>query len=201
MVTETKIPREKTIPNSEKNGEYGFYIACDDRSILNCVNAMLLSSGVVGLSDTEGRMHYLIDGRRGRNYAVQKVNENVLLLKERFREEDKMEDILISSAIDRVLSRNGFRSNLIGTQLIHFCLMCLYRDPELIKSVSKKLYPMIETPYKMSSQQIERNIRYSITKSDFHLGGILVMLRVMRDAVVDEVMRSYGRGESSADYR
>ncbi len=201
MVTETKIPREKTIPNPEKNGEYGFYIACDDRSILNCVNAMLLSSGVVGLSDTEGRMHYLIDGRRGRNYAVQKVNENVLLLKERFREEDKMEDILISSAIDRVLSRNGFRSNLIGTQLIHFCLMCLYRDPELIKSVSKKLYPMIETPYKMSSQQIERNIRYSITKSDFHLGGILVMLRVMRDAVVDEVMRSYGRGESSADYR
>ena len=201
MVTEMKIPREKTIPNPEKNGEYGFYIACDDRSILNCVNAMLLSSGVVGLSDTEGRMHYLIDGRRGRNYAVQKVNENVLLLKERFREEDKMEDILISSAIDRVLSRNGFRSNLIGTQLIHFCLMCLYRDPELIKSVSKKLYPMIETPYKMSSQQIERNIRYSITKSDFHLGGILVMLRVMRDAVVDEVMRSYGRGESSADYR
>lgn len=201
MVTETKIPREKTIPNPEKNGEYGFYIACDDRSILNCVNAMLLSSGVVGLSDTEGRMHYLIDGRRGRNYAVQKVNENVLLLKERFREEDKMEDILISSAIDRVLSRNGFRSNLIGTQLIHFCLMCLYRDPELIKSVSKKLYPMIETPYKMSSQQIERNIRYSITKSDFHLGGILVMLRVMRDEVVDEVMRSYGRGESSADYR
>lgn len=201
MVTETKIPREKTILNPEKNGEYGFYIACDDRSILNCVNAMLLSSGVVGLSDTEGRMHYLIDGRRGRNYAVQKVNENVLLLKERFREEDKMEDILISSAIDRVLSRNGFRSNLIGTQLIHFCLMCLYRDPELIKSVSKKLYPMIETPYKMSSQQIERNIRYSITKSDFHLGGILVMLRVMRDAVVDEVMRSYGRGESSADYR
>ena len=140
-------------------------------------------------------MHYLIDGRRGRNYAVQKVNENVLLLKERFQEEDKMEEILISSAIDRVLSRNGFRSNLIGTQLIHFCLMCLYRDPELIKSVSKRLYPMIETPYKMSSQQIERNIRYSIAKSDFNLGGILVMLRVLRDEVVDEVMRSYGRGE------
>ena len=195
MVTETKIPRGKQIPNPDEKGEYGFFIACDDRSILNCVNAMLLSSGVVGLSDTDGRMHYLIDGRRGRNYAVQKVNENVLLLNERFQEEDKMEDILVSRAIDRVLSRNGFRSNLIGTQLIHFCLMCLYRDPELIKSVSKRLYPMIETPYKMSSQQIERNIRYSITKSDFHLGGILVMLRVLRDAVVDEVMRSYGRGE------
>ena len=195
MVTETKIPRGKQIPNPDEKGEYGFFIACDDRSILNCVNAMLLSSGVVGLSDTDGRMHYLIDGRRGRNYAVQKVNENVLLLKERFQEEDKMEDILVSRAIDRVLSRNGFRSNLIGTQLIHCCLMCLYRDPELIKSVSKRLYPMIETPYKMSSQQIERNIRYSITKSDFHLGGILVMLRVLRDAVVDEVMRSYGRGE------
>ena len=195
MVTETKIPRGKQIPNPDEKGEYGFFIACDDRSILNCVNAMLLSSGVVGLSDTDGRMHYLIDGRRGRNYAVQKVNENVLLLKERFQEEDKMEDILVSRAIDRVLSRNGFRSNLIGTQLIHFCLMCLYRDPELIKSVSKRLYPMIETPYKMSSQQIERNIRYSITKSDFHLGGILVMLRVLRDAVVDEVMRSYGRGK------
>ena len=195
MATDMMIQREKKIPSPVDNGEYGFFIACDDRSILNCVNSMLLSSGVVGFSGTDGRMHYLIDGRRGRNYAVQKVNENVLLLKERFQEEDKMEEILISSAIDRVLSRNGFRSNLIGTQLIHFCLMCLYRDPELIKSVSKRLYPMIETPYKMSSQQIERNIRYSITKSDFHLGGILVMLRVMRDAVVDEVMRSYGRGE------
>ena len=46
MATDMMIQREKKIPSPVDNGEYGFFIACDDRSILNCVNSMLLSSGV-----------------------------------------------------------------------------------------------------------------------------------------------------------
>ena len=60
--------------------EFGFYIACDDRSILKCINSMLLDNGMVGLSDTEGKVHYLIDGRRGGNYVLGRVKEKVLTL-------------------------------------------------------------------------------------------------------------------------
>lgn len=175
--------------------ECGFYIACDDRSILNCVNAMLLNNGMVGLSDTEGKMHYLIDGRRGGNYVLQQVKNNVLTLKETVHQDVEYEAVLVRQVIDIVLNRYDFQVTLVGTQLIRFALEQLYQDSTLIKCVSKRLYIMVGEAFQMSVQQVERNIRYSIKKSKPIQGrsGIQAILRYLRDEIVEEVFERYGR--------
>lgn len=175
--------------------EYGFYIACDDRSILNCVNAMLLNHGMVGISDTDGKTHFLIDGRRGGNYVLQKVKENVLTLRETFRATGDYEDVLIQQAIERVLDRYVFPRTLMGTELIRFALGKLYKEPKLIKCVSKGLYVVVGEAYQISAQQVERNIRYAVKKSRTIPGtnGLQSVLRFLREEVVEEVMVQYGR--------
>ena len=175
--------------------EYGFYIACDDRSILNCVNAMLLNHGMVGISDTEGKTHFLIDGRRGGNYVLQQVKENVLTLRETFRATGDYEDVLIQQAIERVLDRYVFPRTLMGTELIRFALGKLYKEPKLIKCVSKGLYVVVGEAYQISAQQVERNIRYAVKKSRTIPGtnGLQSVLRFLREEVVEEVMVQYGR--------
>ncbi|MBQ0011977.1 MAG: hypothetical protein KBT07_04660 [Clostridiales bacterium] len=175
--------------------EYGFYIACDDRSILNCVNAMLLNHGMVGISDTDGKTHFLIDGRRGGNYVLQQVKENVLTLRETFRATGDYEDVLIQQAIERVLDRYVFPRTLMGTELIRFALGKLYKEPKLIKCVSKGLYVVVGEAYQISAQQVERNIRYAVKKSRTIPGtnGLQSVLRFLREEVVEEVMVQYGR--------
>lgn len=175
--------------------ECGFYIACDDRSILKCVNAMLLNNGMIGLSDTEGKMHYLIDGRRGGNYVLQQVQNNVLTLRETAQQNIEYETVLVRQAIDIVLNRYGFPMTLVGTQLVRYSLEKLYQDSTLIKCVSKRLYVMTGEAFQMSVQQVERNIRYSVKKSKPIPGtsGIQSTLRFLRDETVEEVLERYGR--------
>lgn len=197
------VARERTI--NRKDGkpsdlrrrarECGFYIACDDRSILNCVNAMLLNHGLIGLSDTDGKVHYLIDGRRGGNYVMQQVKENVLMLRETAQKNVEYEEVLVRQAIDSVLARYSFPLTLVGSQLVKESLVLLYDEPHLIKSVSKQLYVMVGERFQMSPQQVERNIRYSVKKSRPIPGvtGLQSLLRFLREEVVEEVVNRYGR--------
>ena len=71
------ISGERSSYKHKDPNEYGFYIACDDRAILNCVNSMLLNSGMVGISSADGKMHYLVDGRRGRDFAANQVKNQI----------------------------------------------------------------------------------------------------------------------------
>ena len=175
--------------------EYGFYIACDDRSILKCVNAMLLDSGMVGLSDTEGKIHYLIDGRRGGNYVLGRVKEKVLPLREPSPSESGYEDAIVYRAIDSVLERYGFIQTLTGTRILRFLLFALYREPKLQKSAAKCLYPLAKPEFQMSSAQVERNLRYAIRKSPKLKDEtrLILILRKLLDKTMEEVLERYGR--------
>ena len=191
----TSISEKKNLLNTHRSEECGFFIACDDRSILNCVNAMLLSSGMVGLSDTEGKIHYLIDGRRGGNYVLNQVKEKVLPLRESPAMDAGVEEAFIMSAIDDVIDRYDLPITLTGTQIIRRLLFRLYRDPKLLKCASKCLYPLVQPEFQMSPSQVERNIRYSIKKSRKlkEETRVLVVMRRLLDCTLDEVVSKYGR--------
>ncbi|MBP5492630.1 MAG: hypothetical protein J6Y08_07280 [Clostridiales bacterium] len=179
----------------KSSNEYGFYIACDDRAILNCVNTMLLSAGMVGLSDTEGKMHYLIDGRRGGNYVLDRVKTKVLTICEVPPEKARYEDALVFCAIDDVLQGFGMDPGLTGTQILRYLLYRLYQDPKLLKGVSKSLYPLADPVFQMSPVQVERNIRYAVRKSSKIDPGMRVvpLLRTLLDAVLEKVVDEFGR--------
>ena len=153
--------------------EFGFYIACDDRSILKCINSMLLDNGMVGLSDTEGKVHYLIDGRRGGNYVLGRVKEKV----------------------HSVMKRYGFMDTLSGTRILRYLLFRLYRDPKLLKSAVKCLYPLARAEFQMSPAQVERNLRYAIRKCPKlkEETRVIMILRKLHDKTMEEVLSRYGR--------
>lgn len=175
--------------------EFGFYIACDDRSILKCINAMLLDNGMVGLSDTDGKVHYLIDGRRGGNYVLGKVKEKVLTLREPTPSDSGYEDAIVYRVIDSVIEDYGFMETLSGTRILRYLLFRLYRDPKLLKSAVKCLYPLAKADFKMSPSQVERNLRYAIKKSAKlkEETRVIVVLRKLHDKTMEEVLSRYGR--------
>jgi hypothetical protein len=181
--------------SSRQEDEFGFFIVCDDQAILRCVNAMLLSSGMVGLSDKEGKMHYMIDGRRGGNYVLSQIKKKALVLREGPMTEERYEEIFLSSAIDTVIEEFGLPPTLIGTTIVRSLLHHLYRDPGLMKCASKSLYPLIEREVHMMPAQIERNVRYAIKKSTKLQGEtrVLTVLKAMTDRTMEEVICRYGR--------
>ncbi|MBO4688402.1 MAG: hypothetical protein J5636_07795 [Clostridiales bacterium] len=178
-----------------RDDEYGFFIVCDDQAILRCVNAMLLSSGMVGLSDKEGRMHYMIDGRRGGNYVLSQIRRRALALRERPVKYDRYEEAFLTHAIDTVIEEFGLPPTLIGTQIVRELLFHLYRDPGLMKCASKSLYPLARSEFHMEPSQIERNVRYAIKKSAKLKGEkrLLTVLKAMMDRMMEEVIGKYGR--------
>lgn len=185
--------RQYAVKRSNR-GEIGFYIACDDRSILNCVNTMLLNQGVVGLSDGDGKVHYLIDGRRGEAYAVGRVKDTVLTLAES-RKDPKLDEVYVYMAIDTVIEKNGFVPTLLGTQILRFLLYELYKDPGKLKGVMKELYPLAMPVFHVTPGQVERNLRYAIRKrkKDGEVTRIVTLLRLLLDESLEEILHVYGR--------
>ena len=185
-----------TVPTRKSTGEYGFFIACDDKAILKCINAMLLNSGMVGLSDTDGKMHYLIDGRRGQNYVLGKVRDKVLPLRESSPSDHLFEDAVIYRAIDTVIKRYGFSETLMGTRILRVLLFRLYKEPKLLKCASKSLYPLAQPEFHISASQVERNLRYAIRRTPKMRTQtrVLSVLRLLLDETMKEVMEKYGRG-------
>lgn len=191
----TKVKEAPSASVRYSKSEYGFYIACDDRSILKCVNAMLLDSGMLGLSDTEGKIHYLIDGRRGGSYVLGRVKEKVLPLREPTPSDTGYEDAIVYRAIDSVLERYGMLQTLTGTRILRVLLFRLYRDPKLLKSAAKCLYPLVRPEFQMSSAQVERNLRYAIKRSPKlkEETRVILVLRKLHDKTAEEVLERYGR--------
>ena len=189
VMTTQQHTTERRHPN-----EYGFYIACDDRSILRCVNSMLLNKGILGLSDSDGRVHYLIDGRRGGSYVVDQMSRRLQEVSLEQKEDTLLDDIFVSHAIEAVIDKFELDPKLVGTQILHTILRELYYEPKLIKGVSKTLYPRIGQIFSMNNAQVERNLRYAIHKS--RLGRekrVLAAIRDLRDAMLEEIYQSYGR--------
>ena len=176
--------------------DYGFFIACDDRSILKCVNTMLLNNGMVGLSDMDGKVHYLIDGRRGREYVMGKVRDKVLPFREASPADGLYEDAVIYRAIDIVIRRYGFPESLMGTRILRVLLFRLYKEPKLLKCASKSLYPLAQPEFHITASQVERNLRYAIRKTPKmkDMTRVLSVLRLLLDQTMKEVMEKYGRG-------
>ena len=145
--------------------------------------------------DTEGKIHYLIDGRRGKNYILGQVKERVLPLHEASLENSMYEDAVTYRAIDTVIRRYGFQETLMGTRILRVLLFRLYKEPKLLKCASKSLYPLAQPEFHITSSQVERNLRYAIRKSTKLKEDtrVITVLRLLLDATMTEVVDKYGR--------
>ena len=176
-------------PKSTKD-EIGIYIVCDDSTLMNHINQMLRKQGMVVIADTAGRQHFLIDARKTPNRASHLLQQLLFRDNPQLIENDAGNcDGELERAINTILTIHGFDKTLIGTSLMAIFLKNLYLNGVSLKF--KRAYAEVGKMFAMSCAQVERNIRYSLQKSDMWYDGLknskayMILLDEIRDAAID----------------
>lgn len=150
---------------SSIKGSHGFYIASSDQDMLMRVSSIVDRYGYIGLMDTAGKVHYMVDGRRGSPYAARRIREVAgrLLSDDQAMQQDNLDRILQS--VDTVLNRELVPQHLKGYRYLRFMLHQTAADPSLLSPVTKTLYPDTAKYFRVKPAQIERDIRYAVKNS------------------------------------
>lgn len=144
----------------EKDTELGFYLASSDRDLLNRVEQIMKQRGVIGLRDALGRIHYVVDGRRGPPFAARRVQEATeqYLVQRQFDDHHALKQQ--GEAIDEILLGYRFVRTLRGYRFLRHALAIALNDPSTLHPMSKRLFPQAARHFRVSPHQVERNVRY-----------------------------------------
>ncbi|HHU12006.1 MAG TPA: hypothetical protein GXZ64_02115 [Clostridiaceae bacterium] len=144
--------------------ELGFYLASSDRDLLNKVEEIMSRQGVVGLRDALGRIHYVVDGRKGSPYAARRIGETATRLAGANEQALQWRSERQYEAIDRILLGYRFMRTLRGYRFLRHMLLVSVNDPASLHPISKRLYPETGRHYRVSPTQVERNVRYLLDR-------------------------------------
>ncbi len=140
--------------------ELGFYLVASNRELLNHVESIMNRRGLFGVLDSNGRVHYLVDARKGSPYAARQIMSTTDRLANHHLNNEKTNKMKVRTAVARVLNRYDWNVQLRGYRLLGDILRMTAVDVSLLNPISKRLYPEIAARQKLKSHQIERNIRY-----------------------------------------
>ncbi|HHX30252.1 MAG TPA: hypothetical protein GX720_03380 [Clostridiaceae bacterium] len=140
--------------------EVGFYLVASNRELLHHVEGLMNRQGVFGVMDSSGRVHYVVDARRGSPFAARKVLSTAGRLLDRHLQEEREERQRIRETVEEILSDYAWNIQLRGYRLLFDMLLRTALDVSLLNPISKRLYPLIASDYRLKIHQIERNIRY-----------------------------------------
>ncbi len=153
---------QATDPTFKPDSIVHIYLVASDRDLLNNVDKYLRKNGILGMVDMSGRIRYVLDGRRGASLAAKNFSNYTQTVSLSFHDQLAENDALIDQLIDNVLRGYGFRTRLRGFALLKRMLQLSSRDPALLRPATKRLYPKISEEFRVSLQQIERNLRYLV---------------------------------------
>jgi hypothetical protein len=165
----------------------GFYIASSDQDILSQVSRLMARSGYVGITDTAGRLQFLVDGRRGPPHATRRIIEAAgRVVRDR---QDLADPLLLQlgPAADQVLAAHNIRPELKGYRYLRFMLLWVGLDEARLRPISKTLYPAAAGHFRVSSAQVERDVRYCMQKTDFRRMGLACTAAICR--LYNEMLR------------
>ncbi|NLW88416.1 MAG: hypothetical protein GXY43_01660 [Clostridiaceae bacterium] len=169
--------------------EVGFYVVCSDRMILDNINSLMRKRGMVGISDTAGRLHYLVDARTGVPSAVKRITGQAL----KGLDHSSLSNAQLLQGVENVLDRYFLDRILLGTRIARYMLVQSVRDPSLMSAVTKRLYPMAGKEFGISASQVERNLRYAFRKMRLFEEGRrnVYILRKLFDEVTALLVRNH----------
>lgn len=178
---------ENHVPRALPTDRLGFYIASGDQDILGQVSKLMNRSGYVGVMDTAGRIQYIIDGRRGSPYAARRIIETAgRILHDR---QDGSQNLrpFFGPAADLVLAGHAIRQALKGYHFLRYLLADAGLDETRLRPISKTLYPAVAKRFRVSTSQVERDIRYCLLCSDFRGQKLTTIAIISR--LYDELIR------------
>ena len=100
--------------NRGRSPRVEFYLAANDRDLLSKVETLMRRKGLVGMYDAQGRVHFIIDGRRGSVYAERRVEDVARMLVGEQRYLLKPTEEQVITVIDDVLQRYYLPTHLNG---------------------------------------------------------------------------------------
>lgn len=158
----------------------GFYVAVSDADLLSQIDRLMQRNGCVGVMDTAGRIHYVVDGRRGMPYASRRILEAAgRLLRDRISETDPLQERL-NRHVDRLLQEHRIRPELKGYRYLRFLLLMIGMDETKLRPISKTLYPELARHFQVKIPQIERDIRYALYETDLRRLGLTPTASIAR---------------------
>ena len=169
--------------------EVGFYVVCSERMILDIINSIMMKKGLVGISDTAGRLHYMVDARTGANVAAGRIAGQAL----RGLDHSSLSNAEVLEGVEHVLDSYFLDRALLGTRIARFMLVQSIRDPSLMSTVTKRLYPLAGEEFGITSAQVERNLRYAFRKMKVFEDGRrnVYILRKLHDEVSATLVRRH----------
>lgn len=157
--------------NRRPTDELGFFLVASNRELLNHVEVLMNRQGVFGVLDASGRVHYVVDARKGSPFAARKIMTTAgLMIRDRQDDLQKTE-LRVRDAVKQVLAAYAWNTQLRGYRLLESMLRLAAKDVSLLNPISKRLYPEIADLYKLKSHQVERNVRYLLDNLANHERG------------------------------
>ena len=187
----------------EQIKDTGIYVVCNDKSIMDRINHMFRTQGVIGMTDGEGNVHYMVDGRRSEKNMIQSlsrfIDNNTI-----GRNPDAGAGFFIrrdiADAVDRVFTEYGFDLSLMGTRSLMTITENMIYSEELSSCTLKELMSVAAKNTGTTYSQAERNIRYAIRKSDLGDSSLKTssVIRLMTNESLRE-LRKRGEYEECED--
>ena len=160
--------------------ELGFYVAASDQDMLSQINRIMHRSGYVGVMDTAGRMHYIVDGRRGSPFVSRRIMETTgRIIRDQMSDSYPLQDCL-SQVVDGILAKHALRPELKGCRYLRYLLLLIGLDESKLRPISKTLYPEAARHFQVSIAHIERDIRYALLRTDLRQIGLTTTASVCR---------------------
>lgn len=147
------------------NDAIGFYVTSGDHDLLLQIRKHLQRSGYIGIADTAGRLHYIVDGTRGTPFAARRILETTDRHQEEQNEQLKQKERILPEVIERILEQNGIRTELKGRAFLNQMLLIAAVDDRQLRPISKTLYPEVARHFHVRISQIERDVRYALASA------------------------------------
>lgn len=155
----------------QSEGKVSFFIAAYDQDYLRRIKSLMGNKGYVGVTDSAGRIHYIIDGRRGAGYAADMIERKTGLMMQALDMSKQNLMAQLPDVVNQCLANHQIRTDLKGYRYLRYLLLVSEADEKKLKPISKTLYPVVATHFQVSIVNVERDIRYLLSKSAFKASG------------------------------
>lgn len=171
-------------PDPSERARYDFTVAASDRDVMRQLDRLIRQRGYIGIADTAGRMHYVVDGRDNLHRSVHQL---LRLAETHYREDEEAPSLTRASLlqqIDATLSSAGLRRELRGYRLLSYMLEHSVFDESLLQPLNKGLYVLAGERFRMRISQVERTLRYCIEDAGYELGNGEMIKRLHAELMV-----------------
>ncbi|MDD2393003.1 MAG: sporulation initiation factor Spo0A C-terminal domain-containing protein [Eubacteriales bacterium] len=155
------------IPNSSDRfvKDISFHLASSDNELVEKVSSIMKRKGHMTFSDSMGRQHYLVDGRKGVTILSNNIDGIARDLLDNNSQEAARRNKFNIESVEKVMKLSGIPGHLKGYRYIRLVLARLMENEALMSPLSKTIYPEISEKFRCTCMQIDRDVRYAVSKS------------------------------------